>query len=177
MAEHSEETTNEQPKYYVYFVAQAESNFVKIGATSDVGARLRQLQTGNPQRLIILRTIEFKFAEDARDFEALLHERYRRLGYGAYGEWFALSPADILSDINFALELGRRIVISVIRDFPASLEGQSVFIGKFNDSPLLMRSEKGDGVCAGKVEETVIQTYGNVASESLDQEIESEVDE
>ena len=155
MEEHIEETTNEQAKHYVYFVAQAESRFIKIGATADVTARVRQLQTGNPQRLIILRTIEFESADDARSCEALLHERYRSLGLGAYGEWFAMCPASLLSDVNFALELGRRIDCAKISDFPDTFEAQH-FIREYNQYSLHDETvdHKGGGKSASEIEKT-----------------------
>ncbi len=137
MDDHNESETNEQAKAYVYFVAQAQSNFIKIGATTDVVARLKQLQTGNPQRLIIMRVIEFETIEDARWVETILHRRYRSLKLGAYGEWFAVSPLDIMEDINFALAVGEHVLGHVIRDIPSDATSQINFYSGFSEYPLV----------------------------------------
>lgn len=69
----------------VYFIQSGEGGPVKIGTAEDVAARLRELQCGNPETLVVLRTIEGGRAEEVachRHFSAL---RIR-------GEWFSFAP-------------------------------------------------------------------------------------
>jgi len=106
--------------YYVYLISTFDSNFVKIGVTCDITTRLRQLQSGNPHRLVPVRLIKLETEEDARTLEALFHHRYKE--YRRAGEWFAIAPGDILSDINFALSLVEFIHTQQIYDLTVSGE-------------------------------------------------------
>ena len=129
-----------EPVYYIYFVAQAEADYIKIGITADVKIRLKQLQTGNPQRLVVLRVITSPSLKNARAIEALIHERYDSMKYRAQGEWFAINPARLIHDINFAVELGLLLdeadanIIDAPRD--AARYNDSAWIGSFDDHPL-----------------------------------------
>jgi hypothetical protein len=73
---------------YVYFISDGVA--VKIGIARLVGARLRDLQTGNTKQLSVLHTIE---TNEPRKVEGWLHWKYsdRRI----VGEWFALTASDI----------------------------------------------------------------------------------
>lgn len=84
----------------VYFVANNEQNDydalrVKIGLSKDVHARIRQLQTGSPYKLALMGWV---IGSDDRPLEAELHERFadRHL----HGEWFQLTPEDVLDEIR-----------------------------------------------------------------------------
>lgn len=108
--------------HYLYVISQAQSDFCKVGITSDVPARIRQLQTGNPEKIIILRVIVCKDEEQAKALEKAFHERYA--DFKAQGEWFAVNGIRVLSDINFALELALVMNSDAfeIHDFP--IDGQ-----------------------------------------------------
>lgn len=69
----------------VYLIQAGETGPVKIGWAKRPEARLRELQTGNGERLRILRLFEGSRIDEAR-----LHAAFaaRRL----YGEWFDFSP-------------------------------------------------------------------------------------
>lgn len=70
----------------VYIIGTSQdAEVVKIGWTKGVEARLRGLQTSNPDRLRVLRVID-------RDFgaERWMHERYDHLRTN--GEWFSTDP-------------------------------------------------------------------------------------
>lgn len=103
----NDHTTDASPdnSCFLYIIAQERSNFIKIGVTADIDARLAQLQTGNPQRLVIVRLFLLKDLTAAVRLEQLFHQRYQQLR--VQGEWFRVSPMDLLSDINFALQLAR----------------------------------------------------------------------
>lgn len=83
----------------VYFINQEERGqwLMKIGRATDIRRRLGQLQTGNPKQLALVGWIESM--DDART-EKALHRKYTGANVG--GEWFALQPADILSDLQAA---------------------------------------------------------------------------
>ncbi len=66
----------------VYLVRSGGSRFYKIGvATKDFDTRLRGLQTGNPEEIIICKTVRFDTVhqEALHVFELLLEERNMRL--------------------------------------------------------------------------------------------------
>lgn len=81
----------------VYFIT--DGNYIKIGKADDVGQRLIQLQTGNPNKLSILYSMIGEY-----DLEKTIHDFYK--DYRVEGEWFNI-PLDNLSrfiDNIFRLE-------------------------------------------------------------------------
>lgn len=134
MDDHTPNPSDTTSPTFVYFVAQAHSNFIKIGITTDLANRVRQLQTGNPQRLIVLRTFKFVSWEAAKSFEALMHKRYAR--FRAHSEWFNLNPLDLFSDINFALEMGAALKDIDMADFPLSALPGEHWLVSYNSFPL-----------------------------------------
>jgi hypothetical protein len=80
----------------VYFTYQLESgrNALKIGYSSDIWRRLKELQTGNPSKLQIVGWI---LAHDERSLERDLHKKFA--SYRRGGEWFEIEPAHIISVI------------------------------------------------------------------------------
>jgi hypothetical protein len=77
----------------VYAIATDARPLIKIGRTDrdDVGDRLRQLQTGQPDRL----TVVYRWrTHDSRALERAMHallDEYRHRG-----EWFAITPEQAL---------------------------------------------------------------------------------
>lgn len=69
----------------IYFVRAAETSAVKIGFSTDVAKRLKQLQTGSPQRLVLEMMIVGTHA-----LEAELHRRLKYHKVHLRGEWFDL---------------------------------------------------------------------------------------
>jgi hypothetical protein len=77
---------------YVYFIYAPMANLIKIGYTSKPKQRIRSLQIGNGENLMLL-----YFHRASRDLEQILHlilKKYRRRG-----EWFVPSPY-VLSTIE-----------------------------------------------------------------------------
>ena len=86
--------------YIIGFSARELSSTVKIGVTGqdDVNKRLKQLQTGNPWRLRVLKVI---YRPDAYAFEDALHQRFRRWRVRMDGEWFTWPEgADPVAEIT-----------------------------------------------------------------------------
>ena len=74
----------------VYLIKNPLTNIYKIGKTSDLEARLAQLQTGNSVKLEVLC---FIVTESDSELEQALHLKYATVRQS--GEWFALSDAQI----------------------------------------------------------------------------------
>lgn len=72
-------------KTWIYFLRSGNSNSVKIGRSNDVSRRQRVLQTGNPEKLILMG----RQRADA-DVEKSLQYRFRN--DHIRGEFYALSP-------------------------------------------------------------------------------------
>lgn len=78
----------------VYFIGEDENGctLIKIGVAKNIEAHKRNLQTGNPLDLRLLGWI------DTTDAFQLERHLYRYFGAThVLGEWFAITPADILS--------------------------------------------------------------------------------
>ena len=74
---------------YVYIVAASKEGPVKFGYSSNPEERLRQLQTGSPERLVLLNVRDFKEERFARFAEERIHHELRQFStYGGYYEWF-----------------------------------------------------------------------------------------
>lgn len=78
---------------YVYLLEEEDNEgFYKIGSTrsKDINKRLRQLQTGNPKRLLLK---DFFHTNHVFKLESMLHNRYKTTNI--INEWFELSEEDI----------------------------------------------------------------------------------
>lgn len=79
----------------IYFISDGE--FVKIGKSYDPEKRLHGIQTGNPKKLTILKTIKEAGEEGGIYTEVGLHEKFS--SYRVNGEWFEYSD-EIKAFIN-----------------------------------------------------------------------------
>ena len=77
---------------YIYFVQGASGGAVKIGYAKDVAARLKGLQTGFPDTLMLLCAVPGKPKNEKE-----LHEKYKE--HALRGEWFKPSE-EIMEFIN-----------------------------------------------------------------------------
>ena len=84
---------------FLYVIGTTE-NKQKIGFTNDLNKRLKTLQTGNPDKLIIHHFEEVP-NHRARIMEKRLHRdlSHKRLK----GEWFNLTPLEAKSMLQFAI--------------------------------------------------------------------------
>lgn len=77
--------------HFVYFITDGE--FIKIGISNNIQKRINSIQTGNPKRLELLRSIECTFESHAINLEKLLHRALSE--HRVKGEWFAISQEKI----------------------------------------------------------------------------------
>jgi len=91
---------------YIYFIRESGTNMTKIGMTNQSRGpkqRLKELQTGNPRKLIVsAQLLTFDTSQAEKNIHALL------LGKHVRGEWFELTLKEIsefiydkLSEFNF----------------------------------------------------------------------------
>jgi len=79
---------------FIYFVQGESGGSVKIGYATDIEKRIKSLQTGFPETLVILKS----FPGDTTD-EASIHEEFKE--YRLRGEWFkpdVLELADMTAE-------------------------------------------------------------------------------
>lgn len=77
----------------IYFLRQGMLGNVKIGKANDIAKRVKQLQTGQPSELKIMRLLEGDLPE-----ERALHDRFKVFSVG--GEWFTFHES-MLGEIGF----------------------------------------------------------------------------
>lgn len=76
---------------HVYFIeAICKPSMVKIGISSDVGRRIKQLQTSMPFELRLIGCKQFSSRIEALKNEAKLHKKLKNKQ--RQGEWFRLTP-------------------------------------------------------------------------------------
>lgn len=97
--------TVDRPSAYVYVVKQGHgSGFYKIGASKDVDARLRQLQTGSPLPLKIVVRVPATNMKHALRMEREMHHKLR--AYRLNGEWFSPRCVETMARIVDELQTG-----------------------------------------------------------------------
>lgn len=82
---------------YIYVIGTNEQ--IKIGFSKQPEKRLKQLQTGNMNKLNLYYKEEIHDSK-VRIVEKLIHRDLRQ--YKKVGEWFNLSPTDAISHLQFA---------------------------------------------------------------------------
>jgi len=97
---------------YVYFISNG-NNAVKIGKSNDPAKRVKELQTGSPHTLTLIRKINHYIDKAAHDVEQQYHELLasKRLK----GEWFELTDNEVHA--LCILESKSRIVTKEEREY------------------------------------------------------------
>ena len=92
---------------YVYIVKSGD--WFKIGQTTfNVNSRLNDLQTGNPIKIELYAVYNFDNARSkAQQYERVLHSMFRH--QRGIGEWFYLSPDDLLKINDYCLKHGATV--------------------------------------------------------------------
>lgn len=84
---------------YIYVIG-ADSPPYKVGISQDPQRRLKNLQTGHPQKLYI-HSIKETEVSKTKLLESVIHH-YLKL-HRTHGEWFDMSLDDIKLEIDYAL--------------------------------------------------------------------------
>lgn len=116
-------TYDSTPNSCCVYVIVATSGAVKIGITSNVDTRLKELQTGNHEQLSVLYKLEVANRTIATAIESLLHDRYAR--HALRGEWFSVDADRLVEDIRFVsafAKLVRSASVEMIEEQEVSIE-------------------------------------------------------
>lgn len=88
------------------YLIRANDGKYKIGTAKYPEKRLRQLQTGNSDELLLIETYQ---SHNARKIETILHNHY---SYGKErGEWFNLSVEDECKFRNFCEKIEKSLYL------------------------------------------------------------------
>lgn len=80
----------------VYFVGNITDNSIKIGYSSNIQKRIKQLSTGSSQRLTLL-----GYIESEKSLEKELHIKFSHHRIRSNGEWFSVNDnSDLIDYIN-----------------------------------------------------------------------------
>jgi len=88
----------------IYIIKNVNTNYYKIGITSDIDRRFRQLQlqSGCKLKIIDWYLLDVDNNMNAKQIENKLHNKYKE--YNIIGEWFDID--NIIDDVlNFYIEL------------------------------------------------------------------------
>lgn len=96
---------------YVYLIEDLDNNRYKIGVTKDLEKRLRNLQTGNSNRIIIKESYKTEYPFK---LESMLHNKFKQFRYN--NEWYELESSDVEKFITYCEDYNR-IIIS-LKDNP-----------------------------------------------------------
>jgi len=122
---------------FVYII-QAESGPVKIGMTTNCEQRLSDLQVANYELLTLLFRIECESVGQATEIEQSLHERYQ--SQRIRGEWFDVSPNEIIPDIQLLISLAACIKgieiekVTYVRQWATSTSNAQAIIHEYLDA-------------------------------------------
>ncbi len=79
---------------HLYIIQSDVTGMIKIGRSKDPVKRLKQLQTGNPNKLKLIATFEKEGWK-----ENILHERLRP--FRLQGEWFSYDCVGSIPDVYY----------------------------------------------------------------------------
>ena len=82
---------------FLYCIADNNGS-VKFGFSKDPERRVRSLQTGCAEELVLLESISVP-EHSVREYERLLHAEFAHLR--SRGEWFSISPEDAVSYLTW----------------------------------------------------------------------------
>ena len=94
----------------IYIISNGEKkqdsqfNYYKIGVSKSPQTRIKQLQTGNPNKLKLLFEAEIKKA-DAYKVEKTIHNFFKEHeGKHVYNEWFKLTDDEVVNIAKLLIE-------------------------------------------------------------------------
>ena len=87
---------------YVYAIASERQWAVKIGVSCNLKQRMAGIQSGNPERLVLVGAVEGSFGLEAR-----VHEYLRKADHRIRGEWY-ICHTNVACDLLAAFRWGAR---------------------------------------------------------------------
>ena len=93
-------------KKYVYLISDSNTYNYKIGISNNPEKRIKELQTGNENKLKIIHKV---LCENYKNVETALHNQYSFLKVN--GEWFELSNDDVISFPEYCQKIDNNIKI------------------------------------------------------------------
>lgn len=80
---------------YMYIISN-DKGYIKVGISKNPEIRLKQLQTGNQNKLTLLFTEEFECERDhLLKIEKLVHKDLKSFKSDSVGEWFKINASDL----------------------------------------------------------------------------------
>lgn len=96
---------------YVYLIEDQDNKRYKIGVTRNLEKRLRNLQTGNSNKI---KLIESFLTEYPFRLETMLHNKFKQFHH--YNEWYELDEANINNFLNLCDQCNN--IIIALKDNP-----------------------------------------------------------
>lgn len=88
---------DEDIKSYQYmYIISNDKGYIKVGISKNPKRRLKQLQTGNQNKLTLLFTEEFECERNhLLKIEKLVHKDLKSFKSDSVGEWFKINTSDL----------------------------------------------------------------------------------
>lgn len=86
---------------FIYVIGSKTSSRLKIGYTKNLSKRLSVIQTGNPESLSVLYSVEVSDLKTARFIEKKIHNELR-LNW-CKGEWFDIPLDDAIGLLDWVM--------------------------------------------------------------------------
>lgn len=125
----------------VNIYAIAAGAWIKLGVASDVQKRLRQLQTGNPEKLEVAWIVPAKNTAQAGAIETLLHDFFS--SHRKSGEWFNIDIADAAYDKADSL---RRVLAGETQRRESNDTSEAHFSATTTNLPLTSGRQEVDAI-------------------------------
>lgn len=90
---------------FVYLIRCEENNYYKIGITKNIERRIKQIQTGTPDKIYLVEKYE---SEHSSKIEKALHNFFSP--YHRNNEWFELSLEDEMKFMEMCQSIEKNIV-------------------------------------------------------------------
>jgi predicted GIY-YIG superfamily endonuclease len=97
---------------YVYLIKSSETGYYKIGYSANPDQRIKQLQTGCPDELIMITTFK---SDRARRIEYALHNSYSHAC--KHNEWFDLHIEDEIKFKSLCERIESNLILLESMDF------------------------------------------------------------
>lgn len=126
---------------HVYAIQSPENpRHVKLGLSSNPKARLRQLQTGNPYKMVLIWTFPCRNMAEIETAFHKVFDKYRIPG----GEWFDFRPIDDPEHLVAWLTILACKYLADPKEIPPALRDRLTGVESFIDSPAKFLNSQAD---------------------------------